>query len=634
MILESHLLKAIKENGISKVAIVDDAFDPPAIDEDNAGKLLDYFDSKLFGEIAKELEVAADDIAKAIAAIKEGEYDTEEVSDLLRALYDRFVDTLEDKYDPGSIFSHQKDNIRNLHPILKLLAKCDPKIAIVRIGSDPDSVSGFEDDTHLVFIDFYLKTGVSERDSAAKRKSAKELAIETVTSIIQKQGDNAASVILMSSADVQADAEEFRKKITGEDKSLVFASRFAFVQKTQFRLDQDIVSIPHEAGDDLLDVLQSYEFGRGTHIALEAWFASAKDAAVKLHAQIAQMGLKDFAYLHRFRLAQEGERILPYLEWFFGQCLLDELGRSIDGRLGSEARIKALEGDAQKRIEGTFDGPTKTVASLYHQARIENPRDDKHSTFRLGDLFVSGTGANRTINAVLNPDCDLVVRNKRRNSKRAVTVAGTLRKFDAPEASASEFILLDDRHYNIAWQKKNIQTFEFADLQKAPFEFVGTLRPLYAQELQRNILMDLSRVGVSVAPAMGMSARATLHVWLATDQPKDIALGKPSVADCYVIPHRGGNDRSVVLFKRSFAAHLIETLSTLPSEGLAEGADQRLKAVKQADAVSRLSKMHQDGVAFEEFIEPSLGIYLTSKTTPRETEKPWCFVRVEMLPSD
>ncbi|MGY4372651.1 hypothetical protein ACVWZ3_000290 [Bradyrhizobium sp. i1.3.6] len=133
---------------------------------------------------------------------------------------------------------------------------------------------------------------------------------------------------------------------------------------------------------------------------------------------------------------------------------------------------------------------------------------------------------------------------------------------------------------------------------------------------------------------MGMSARATLHVWLATDQPKDIALGKPSVADCYVIPHRGGNDRSVVLFKRSFAAHLIETLSTLPSEGLAEGADQRLKAVKQADAVSRLSKMHQDGVAFEEFIEPSLGIYLTSKTTPRETEKPWCFVRVEMLPSD
>ncbi|MGY4372650.1 hypothetical protein ACVWZ3_000289 [Bradyrhizobium sp. i1.3.6] len=397
MILESHLLKAIKENGISKVAIVDDAFDPPAIDEDNAGKLLDYFDSKLFGEIAKELEVAADDIAKAIAAIKEGEYDTEEVSDLLRALYDRFVDTLEDKYDPGSIFSHQKDNIRNLHPILKLLAKCDPKIAIVRIGSDPDSVSGFEDDTHLVFIDFYLKTGVSERDSAAKRKSAKELAIETVTSIIQKQGDNAASVILMSSADVQADAEEFRKKITGEDKSLVFASRFAFVQKTQFRLDQDIVSIPHEAGDDLLDVLQSYEFGRGTHIALEAWFASAKDAAVKLHAQIAQMGLKDFAYLHRFRLAQEGERILPYLEWFFGQCLLDELGRSIDGRLGSEARIKALEGDAQKRIEGTFDGPTKTVASLYHQARIENPRDDKHSTFRLGDLFVSGTGANRTI---------------------------------------------------------------------------------------------------------------------------------------------------------------------------------------------------------------------------------------------
>jgi hypothetical protein len=40
--------------------------------------------------------------------------------------------------------------------------------------------------------------------------------------------------------------------------------------------------------------------------------------------------------------------------------------------------------------------------------------------------------------------------------------------------------------------------------------------------------------------------------------------------------------------------------------------------------------MHQKGVPFDEFVDESLGIFLTPKKTPRIDEKPWCFIRVEM----
>jgi hypothetical protein len=130
---------------------------------------------------------------------------------------------------------------------------------------------------------------------------------------------------------------------------------------------------------------------------------------------------------------------------------------------------------------------------------------------------------------------------------------------------------------------------------------------------------------------MGMSARATVVLLLANGNPKEVELGQPTTADCYVIPSRGGNDKSVVLFKRSFAAHLIEMLSKKDPAKLNPKATEGIENLKKDDALSKLSKMHKDGVTFEEFIDPSLGIFLTDKKTPKNADKPWCFIRVTMV---
>ncbi|OYU91639.1 MAG: hypothetical protein CFE29_01810 [Bradyrhizobiaceae bacterium PARB1] len=580
MILETHLLAAIRENGISKVAIVDDAFDAPTVTEENAGDLLDFLQNGLVDEFVAELEIDEATIDVARTALGDNDFESPELIDVVRALYLRYVDTLDEAYNPRQIFADQRENIENVTPILTMLNRCDPELQIARFGSDEGSAALFDEDTHLIFVDYFLEAGVSETATTTKQRRAKELASQRVGDLIRKQKGKAASVVLMSSADKRGDAEAFRAGIGLDDQSLVFASRFGFVRKTDFKTaDGDVVCISNEAGDELLDVLQSYEFARGTHAALELWFRSAQEASKSVWDEIAKLGLKDFAYLHRFRLSQEGQEILSYLEWFFGQCLLDELGRRIDENAKGDARLEALKsGEAQRRVEGTFDGPTEAIAALYHKARIESPRGE-HARFRLGDLFVKGTGANRSIHAVLNPDCDLVERGAKpkRLSKRSITVSGTLKKLDAPDSSVAEFIRLANVPYNISWQKKNIETIEFDHLGKSPYSFVGTLRPLYAQDLQRTILTDLGRVGLSVAPAMGVSARATVFLRTDNGNPKEMPLGNPKAADCYVIPGRGGDDKPIQAEARA---------KTRGSRGVREGPPSRCADLTQPTSAS------------------------------------------------
>ena len=110
--------------------------------------------------------------------------------------------------------------------------------------------------------------------------------------------------------------------------------------------------------------------------------------------------------------------------------------------------------------------------------------------YRLGDLYAVGRGRDqRTLEAVMTPDCDLIPRaGGQRRLQRLLTVKGHLKGFDAPEASVSDFIILEDKPYNINWRSKDLTTREFDNWplpQKSPTEedihYLGTLRPLYAQ---------------------------------------------------------------------------------------------------------------------------------------------------------
>jgi hypothetical protein len=633
MIHEANVLKAISGSGISKIAIIDDAFDAPPIDRENAGDLLGFIEDDKHAAPRAALGIDPEILEAAKAAIEGSDFGADGLNDVVSQLYDRFVATSDEGFNPNGLFGSQAANIAYVRPILTLLGKCEPKLIIKRIGSDPEALELVDKGTHLIFIDFYLDRGVGEHANAGAKRAAKKKSLTRLKRLLQKQGDKAASVILMSWHDVEGEAKSFREDIVQDKKSLVFASRFGFLKKTELEVvDDGKVRLQDDAADTLLDIFQSYEFGRATHAALEAWLDSAHNAVNALRNDIEHLELKDFAYLVRFRLAQEGQGLLDYLEWFFGECLLDGVGRMVDVQLKKDKVMSALDSQGAMRIEGAFDGPTRKVAELFHRVRIENPREKRRKHYRMGDLYLSKNG--KDLMAIITPDCDLILRtNGMRNAPRILTVAGKLKKFDAPEASVAEFILVNEKPHNITWIRKEIETKEFGGWPKPGarsknIKYIGTLRPLYAQELQRSTLSDLGRVGLSIAPALGMTARA--HVFLRSKGGAliDSTLASGASAHCYIVPSRGGTDKPLVIFKRTFVSQLIASLVQVDPAKLVAGADKQIEQLKRDNADEKLWKM-VTGVSLDKMV--NLGIFVTSKNPPQGVDNAWCLIKVEMV---
>ena len=276
-------------------------------------------------------------------------------------------------------------------------------------------------------------------------------------------------------------------------------------------------------------------------------------------------------------------------------------------------------------------GGTTKVAELYHRVRIENPRG-KRTQYRLGDLYLFDKG--KGVLAIITPDCDLITRSDgKRTAPRILTLSGKVKKFDAPDTSVAEFILLNGTPHNIAWSRTGVETKEFRRWPKPGAKsktnvYVGTLRPLYAQALQRSTLSDLGRVGLSVAPALGMTARAKVFLKRTNTSLVEHKFDGNKAAHCYVVPGRGGTDKPMVLFKRRFVTQLIESLIGVDAEELMKGAEKQIENLKREDGAAKLYKM-MAGVRFEETID--LGIFLTGKSPPKGIEGSWCLLQVEMV---
>lgn len=628
---QENLLAAIKESKVSKIAVIDDAFDLPAIDNKNAGRLIETMEQGEFKKLAAEVGLVAEQVDEAKLALDSTQYGDEALTGMLAVFYAKFAETFDERFNPGGVFGDQRDNLRHLAPVLKLLNICNPRPRVVRFGSSMDDFADAKD-VELIFIDAFLDPTVSADSGARAKSSALKNSLVKVSALVRSLGDNAPSVILMSSSGaVRKDAEKYRKDIQSEEKKgLVYASRFGFLEKTRLKLlDGGGIGIEEDAADDLLDIFQSFQFGRSMHTAIEAWLSSAEQATAAFRGDLEQLHLKDFAYLVRFRLQEEGQSLVEYLDWFFGECLLDALGKKVDDASSSEADVSFLNEKGAEQIEGAYEGATATVADLYHRVRIESPRKIRKGGLRLGDLYMSGK---KTIFATMTPDCDLVVRKKnaKPSAAKILLVTGDIKDFDAPDTTIADFIMIDGKPRNIKWDPKKIETRDFDGFpDKQGLKYVGTLRPLYAQELQRRILHDLGRVGVATAPAIGVKAAVTVHVQKKAGEREKIELGDAEVADCTIVLSRGGAAKANVVFRRGFVPELLRALVELDPGSLAGHAEGHIAALKQQGARKKLEKMYRNGIFCEDTID--FGICLTAnKGLKSKNDQTWCWILIEM----
>lgn len=623
---------AIKTSGIKRVILLDDAFDVPEL-EDREYARLDRYLSTADGDF-EVLGLNADLVARARDQISIREYTGDDLVEVAWRLHEQYILTRDGKFDPTGAFSDRKsENLADIDPLLSILRASKVEMKLVGVHT-PMAANDHDQLPDLIFVDFYLDKDVTGGASPTTEvgQRARSASLDRLDSLLgpAKAAKKMPSVVLMSSKPVEAEAATYRKNIKGGEGH-VYASRFGFIRKSDVSevapVEGDHPEKPKSfevcrpAADVLLDIIQAHPFGQKLHDALKFWRESAAGAVVALGEEIEELTLKDFAYLVSFRLSQEGLSLFEYLEWFFGECLLGHISEKASDLIRRPTRA-GLDKHADL-VEGAYEGKTDKIAELYNRARIELPRNIK-CDMRLGDLYVEKLvlGVSRRIWAVLNPDCDLIVReNGKRAAKRILTLGGELVSYEAPKSSLAEFIIVENVKYSISWDLKDLVTREtFDDLT-----YVGTMRPLYAQELQRRTLQDLSRVGLAVAPVLRMDGQIAVVLVGSDGKLKSVELGGANTVECEVLPGRGGSDVSRVLLRRSTAEDVVAAILSVDPETLSEDAKKNQKALSARGVQEKLRSALQGGAALH--AELPAKVILTDDMT---AAKGWCGIVVSM----
>jgi hypothetical protein len=577
------LRNAVVTSDIKHVAIVDDAFDPPEVKSE---VLYDF----MHKTPELQVEICEKEVwDKAILHTANNE-DTDEVAAVVERLYEKYVHYGESKFDPGNTFKvSREDNLKFVRPILEFFKTCAP-VNFKTFGSEA-LIKPEDKIPDLVLVDLYLDPEISttELPDEATANAATNKSVARVKHLL----GNDPPIILMSSYGEKgrAAAEGYRSQFDNK----VYASRFGFVDKGHVKIDpQNGFLIAPEARDTLIDIFQTYKFGKALTEAINRWLSSTKEAVTDIEKDIHRLQLKEIAYLVQFRLAAEGQGLEEYLEWFFGEALLDYIIRATDKAHAINPLEQSLDISSVKSIDGAF-GPTQEVAKMYHRVRIEGNRSRLRKNFRLGDLYLDV--AKKDVVAVMTPDCDLVLRkagaSEKRNADHLLLVRGNISDIEETYASLGDFLMIGETPHNIEWKYKKVfsapfeGTFAIANQSGADYQYLGTLRPLYAQEIQAHLLSHIGRVGVAVPPVIGLPAIATIVI-KTKNGTKNLS-SEGVTYPCNLIPGRSSDNPSRVVFDREIQEQIKAAFLDITEDGLIDGSVANVKAVK-ADKAKRIEK--------------------------------------------
>ena len=588
---EKRIIEAFQSNGITKILLIDDAYDPPEFNGEAAVALDDFFLEEDNRKVCLELGIEQNILDAAMDAARGADTESEELGTVYRTLYAKFTQTREKKIDLRGRFESVKGaSLDALNPLYVLLCKCGEKVNVCTAGMIDGQKIYHEFHPHVVFLDYYLDSNVSPTGTV-KRETlnvARSKSLSLLGEVVNNtDGESIPAIVLISSRKIK-DVEEYRHDAKGEILSL----RFGFLRKDMVRQGEKEIEIDYAAVDALLDVSQGYLFGKALQCALSQWKDGAESALKVFMEEIRDLHTKDFAYLLRFRLREEGMPLNEYLEWLFGECLKGLINEKVDWENTSFSELEDNK-KIEENIEGAFGGPSMMIAKLFHRSRVDSHRISACRGYRLGDLYAQPDMHN--IRAVLTPDCDLVERGGPPKAKRILTMGGTLRSFDQHGSTADDFLLHENRAYSVLWSPKDLKTFPIDGEESLheSYKFVGTLRPLYAQEMQRRALTDLSRVGLPVTPAFGIDATAS--IWIRKKKGCYEHIKINSSTHVTIIPARAGQRGGHrVLLPRPFVNELIDRLNDIDLKDMNRNDAKSLRSILKEDQTDKL---------YEEFLK-------------------------------
>ena len=548
-----------------KVMLVDDAYDPPSFSSDNAGQLLDLLQDGKRTRLVPDSLLDADTASQAIDDLSTGSYETDAVQAAYSAVYKAYIGRRDAKLDLDGHFKERKEAaLEKLDGLVSLLKECkDLQLEFAGNETAEETFTSFA--PHVLFMDYYL----SSADGAANAtQDADELrSIKLVKKLLGKARSAKPSVVLMSSEDIKDKGGAYRAELDGA----VLALRFGFLHKDGVAFSGRSLAIDSKAADLLLDTAQGFSFGKDVEQALAIWRKGAGEALDLLEHELRELDVRDFAYLLRFRLKDEGESFADYLEWFLGESLRGKVDETVEWDKPAFTRIDKPEN--YQAIEGGHPQPSDRIARLFHRLRISMPTRRSKKRFALGDLYINAK--KDAVRVVLSPDCDLVPRQTgKASAKRLLTLGGELKPLENDDVFVGDLVMIEDETRAIKWSVKDIATSPIGksgklDIDGVEFSLFGTLRSQQAQNIQTLAFADLRRVGLAVAPTVYRIAPVEVVLALKSGKQQTLAPEELSKYPATLLFAREGSGKGHhVLFDRSYTRALLAALSQFDAEKL------------------------------------------------------------------
>ena len=575
----TQIVDSLKASVIERILVVDDAYDPPALAEEHMGSLLEMLQTPELRNYVTEEFLTEQDLRSTVDALIDGDFDHEAISDTISKLFDAYLRQRTAEVDPGGEFARTKRlRLETLDPLLELLGRCGDGVNIRQVGKDSALAVFRELKPDIILMDFFLSppdrpTGASTR---TEQRADRQSSIRLLKSILQIDGGVTPAVILLSSEDVQERAQRYRSSLEGR----VTALRFGFLNKNWIRRAADELIAEGNAADVLMETSGSFHFARTLEAALQQWKRGAEAGLEGLYSELRELDLKDFAYLLRFRLYEEGEPFADYLEWFLGESVRAAVDDKVEWNAEEFSRLNDRQ--LTNEIEGAHSVPSSRIASLFDRMRFNSRENRVRGRFGLGDLYIGPD--RRTVRMVITPDCDLVVRGEHRAARRLLTVGGAIRGLGEHKALAGNLILLQTPKA-ITWELKDVMSHDFTDdmsklhVGETTYSYHSTMRALAAQTVQKEVLGDLARIGSAVPPTVYVVGPAKVYVKKLVENQSQVAeLDGLEDAHAQVFMPRGGSEEKMrALFTSRFVRTLVARLEAIDDTELIHGDREHRK---------------------------------------------------------
>ena len=562
----------------------------------------------------------------AVTALNDNDLDDAAITDTMAALYAVFLETRADGIDPGAVFADTKGaTLDVLDPLIELLRRCGDETTIKRVGTGDAAVAVYRDlKPDIVFMDFYLSPperttrGITKEEKDGDRKRS----INLLKTMLSSDLDVDPAVVLMSSEDVANRKEAYLGRLDNR----VMALRFGYLYKGWVHGAGEALTASGDAADVLIDTSGSFDFGRTLEAALKTWKRGAEEALQQLYRELRDFDVKDFAYLLRFRLYDEGEHFADYLEWFLGESLRAIVDDKVEWTTEDFTRLD--DKDLTQEIEGAHPLPSARIAQLFHRMRFNSWQVRQRRRFALGDLFVASNG--KRVRMVVSPDCDLVLRNGSPAVDRFLTIGGKIRSLQEDRAFADELIF-HNTPKAIQWNYKDLMTHELGDIgtlnvDGTDFGFFGSMRPLPAQTIQKIVLADLSRVALDVPPTVDVGAPVKVYLKKNVDNRAQVVeLDGFGSTNAQVLMPRGGKDiHKIALFSSKFVRDLLARLEELEEDDLLPDYRQNWR-----DCISNVPQLRK-AMLREGLVLPGEGIFKLVASVGNPRRKGWLEIVVDV----